>query len=188
MKLSQIGERMLTSENTCLVIVDIQEKLLGVMAEPERVVKNTAILVQIARALDIPILWCQQVPKALGPTVGELSSLLADIEPINKSSFSCCGKESFLARVNALKARSAILCGIESHVCVFQTARDLIQHGLYVHVVADAISSRTQDNKAVGVDRMAKEGVVITSTEMLLFELLRDANHEKFRELAKLIK
>ena len=179
---------MLTTENTCLVVVDIQEKLLGVMAEPERVVKNTAVLIQIAKALDIPILWCQQVPKALGPTVEELASLLAGVEPINKSSFSCCGEEAFLAKIDELQARSAIICGIESHVCVFQTARDLIQHGLSVHVVDDATSSRTSDNKDIGVNRMAKEGAVITSTEMLLFELLRDAKHEKFRELVKLIK
>ena len=179
---------MLTTENTCLVVIDIQEKLLPVMAEPERVVKNTAVLIHIAKALNIPIPWCQQVPKALGPTVGELSSLLADIKPIDKSTFSCCGEEVFLTKIDELKARSAILCGIESHVCIFQTARDLIQHGLYVHVVADATSSRTQENKTIGINRMAKEGAVITSTEMLLFELLRDANYEKFRELAKLIK
>ena len=188
MKLPQKGERMLTAENTCLIVIDIQEKLLPVMQDPEQVVKNTSVLIQAAKSLSIPILWCQQAPKALGSTVGELSSLLEDLEPINKSSFSCGGEEPFLARIDELKAASAILCGIESHVCVFQTAMDLIQHGLYVHAVADATSSRTNENKAIGINRMAKEGAVITSTEMLLFELLRDANHEKFRELAKLIK
>ncbi len=179
---------MLTTENTCLVIIDIQEKLLPVMAAPEQVVKNTSVLIQIAKALNIPILWCQQVPKALGPTVGELTPLLIGVEPIDKSTFSCCGEEAFLAKIDKLKARSVIVCGIESHVCVFQTARDLIQHGLYVHVVADAVSSRTNENKTIGINRMEKEGAVITSTEILLFELLRDAKHEKFRELTKLIK
>ena len=179
---------MLTAQNTCLIVIDIQEKLLPVMAEPERVVKNTAVLIQIAKALDIPILWCQQVPKALGPTVGELSSLLDGVEPINKSSFSCCGDEVFMREIDQPKLQTAILCGIESHVCVFQTAMDLIQHGLYVHVIADATSSRTQENKTIAINRMAKEGAVITSTETLLFELLRDAKHEKFRELVKLIK
>jgi len=163
---------MLTTKNTCLVVVDIQEKLLPMMAEPERVVKNTAVLIQVAKALDIPILWCQQVPKVLGPTVGELSALLDGVEPINKSSFSCCGEETFLARVDELEARSAIICGIESHVCAFQTARDLIQHGLYVHVVADATSSRTQENKTIAINRMEKEGAVITSTEMLMLSLI----------------
>ncbi|MEN8126862.1 MAG: hydrolase [Planctomycetota bacterium] len=179
---------MLTAENTCLVIVDIQEKLLGVMANPEQVVKNTAVLIQIAKALDIPIFWCQQVPKALGPTVEELTSLLDGVEPIDKSTFSCCREEAFMKKIDGLEPQTAILCGIESHVCVFQTAMDLIQHGLYVQVVSDATSSRTEENKAIGINRMAKEGAVITSTEMLLFELLRDAKHPKFRELAKLIK
>lgn len=179
---------MLTIGNTCLVVIDVQEKILHVMQNPEQVVKNTAVLIQMAKILEIPILWCQQVPKALGPTVEELSGLLADVEPINKSSFSCCGDASFVAKVDELEAKSAILCGIESHVCVFQTARDLIQHGLYVHVAADAISSRTDENKRIGINRMAAEGATISSTEMLMFELLRDAKHEKFRELAKLIK
>jgi nicotinamidase-related amidase len=179
---------MLTAQNTCLILIDIQEKLLSLMNAPEQVVKNTSVLIQVAKALDIPILWCQQVPKALGPTVGELSSLLAGVEPINKTSFSCGGDERFIEQIDALKPRTAILCGIEAHVCVFQTAMDLIQHGLYVHVVADATSSRTQGNRGIGLNRMAKEGAVISSTEMLLFELLRNAKHEKFRELAKLIK
>jgi len=179
---------MLTAQNTCLVVIDIQGKLLHVMTNPEQVVKNTAVLIQAAKALDIPILWCQQVPKALGPTVEEVSSLLTDVEPIDKSTFSCCGDEAFMDRIDQLKPQTAILCGIESHVCVFQTAMALIQHGLYVHAVADAICSRTQENKTIGLNRMAKEGAVISSTEMLLFELLRDAKHPKFRQLAKLIK
>ena len=179
---------MLTPENTCLVIIDIQEKLLPVMAEPKRVVKNTAVLIQIAKALNIPILWCQQVPKALGSTVEEVASLLEGIEPIDKSSFSCCGEEKFIAKLDEIKPKTAILCGIESHVCVFQTAADLVQKGLNVHVVADAISSRTEENKQIGINRMTQEGVTVTSTEMLLFELLQDAKHEKFRELSKLIK
>ena len=179
---------MLTTQNTCLVLIDIQEKLLPVMNDPEQVVKNTSVLIQAAKSLDVPILWCQQVPKALGQTVGELSSLLDGLEPINKSSFSCGGDEQFIEQIDALKPRTAILCGIETHVCVFQTATDLIQKGLDVHVIADATSSRTQENKGIGINRMAKAGAVISSTEMLLFELLRNARHEKFRELAKLIK
>jgi nicotinamidase-related amidase len=179
---------MLTTQNTCLVLIDIQEKLLPVMNDPEQVVKNTSVLIQAAKSLDVPILWCQQVPKALGQTVGELSSLLDGLEPINKSSFSCGGDEQFIEQIDALKPRTAILCGIETHVCVFQTATDLIQKGLDVHVIADATSSRTQENKGIGINRMVKAGAVISSTEMLLFELLRNARHEKFRKLAKLIK
>lgn len=179
---------MLTPENTCLIVVDIQEKLLHVMDSSARVVQNTAVLIQIARTLNIPILWCQQYPKALGPTVEELSSLLDGQTPIDKFSFSCAGDEQFQRRIDELKPQTAILCGIESHVCVFQTALDLIQKGLYVHVIGDAVSSRTPENCQVGIDRMKSAGAVISSTEMLLFELLRTAKHDKFKELAKLIK
>ncbi len=179
---------MLTPLNACLVVIDIQEKLLPVMAEPERVVKNTTVLIQVAKALDMPILWCQQVPRALGPTVDELTGLLEGVDPIDKSSFSCCGEETLIAKLDETKAQSAILCGIEAHVCVFQTAADLLRKGMDVHVVADAVSSRTLENKQIGLDRMKQQGAVITSTEMCLFELLKDAQHPKFRELAKLIK
>jgi nicotinamidase-related amidase len=179
---------MLTPQNTCLVIIDIQERLLPVMAEPERVVKNTVVLIQMAKALDMPILWCRQVPRALGPTVEEVASLLEGIESIDKSCFSCCAEEKFTARLDETKSKAAILCGIESHVCVFQTATDLMQKGLDVHVVTDAVSSRTNENKQIGISRMAQEGAVVTSVEMCLFELLKDAKHENFRELVKLIK
>lgn len=181
---------MLSSENTCLVVVDIQEKLLKIMQNREQVVKNSAILVKIAQALDIPILWCQQVPDVLGPTVHDLWGLftMVGMEAMDKTTFSCCGNEAFMKRLDELKPQTAIVCGIESHVCVFQTVMDLIQHGLYIHVVADAVSSRSNENKQIGLHRMAKEGAVLTSTEMLLFELLRDSKHPNFRELAKLIK
>jgi nicotinamidase-related amidase len=179
---------MLNPQDTCLVIIDIQEKLLPVMAESERVVKNAAVLIQIAKSLNIPIFWCQQVPRALGPTVNELTGLLEGVEPLEKSSFSCCGEEKFLASLDRLNPHTTILCGIETHVCVFQTAADLLRQGLEVHVVADATSSRTLENKQIGLDRMKQQGAVVTSTEMCLFELLRDAKHQKFRDLAKLIK
>lgn len=179
---------MLTPQNTCLIIIDIQEKLLPVMAEPERVVKNTGILIHIAKALDIPILWCQQVPKAIGPTADELVSLLEGVEPIEKSTFSCCGEKNFLVKLEQIKPEAVIVCGIESHVCVFQTAAELLQKGLDVHIVADATSSRTPENKIIGLSRMRQEGAVITSTEMCLFELLKDSKHPRFRQLSKLIK
>lgn len=179
---------MLKPENACLVVIDVQEKLLPVMQNPGPVVKNIAVLIQIAKALNIPIIWSQQVPTALGPTGEGLSSLLEGIEPIDKSSFSCCGEETFNVKLEQLNAQTAILCGIETHVCVFQTAMDLIQKGLYVQVIADAVSSRTLENRHIGLERMKAAGAVVSSTEMLLFELLRDAKHPKFRELSKLIK
>ncbi|MCI0499464.1 MAG: hydrolase [Planctomycetales bacterium] len=179
---------MLKSENTCLVVIDVQEKLLHVMHNPEQVVRNCSVLIRAAKTLGIPILWSQQVPTALGPAIPELSSLLEGVVPINKSSFSCGRDDAFVTALDKLNPQTVILCGVEAHVCVFQTAMDLIQKGLYVHVIADATSSRTPENKHIGLERMKAAGAVISSTEMLLFELLRDAKHEKFRDLAKLIK
>lgn len=172
----------------CLVLIDVQEKLAAVMPDRAGLIRNCAILVQIAHALDMPVLWCEQAPRALGATVGEIKSLLIGNQPIEKTSFSACGEDIFIKRLEEIGKPVAILCGLESHVCVFQTAADLIERGLRVHVVADAVSSRTQENKEIGLARMSAVGAVISSTEMLLFELLRDARHDKFRMLAALIK
>ncbi|MBC8379615.1 MAG: hydrolase [Planctomycetes bacterium] len=179
---------MLTPQNTCLVVVDIQEKLHKLMVNCEQVESNCLVLVKLAQALDIPILWCQQVPKVLGPTIQPLWSLLNEQASFDKCSFSCYGDEAIAAEMDKIKPETAILCGIEAHVCVFQTAMDLIDKGIDVHVIADATSSRTNENKQIALHRMGKEGVTLSSTEMCLFELLRTSKHEKFRELAKLIK
>jgi nicotinamidase-related amidase len=179
---------MLDAKKCCLVVVDVQEKLLRVMQNPEQVVKNCRVLIQIAKALDIPILWCQQYPKALGLTVAPLTELLEGNSPTDKLSFSCCGVSGFTERLEALDIEAAVLCGIESHVCVFQTAMDILHQGRKVHVIADAVSSRTEENRQIGLSRMAAADVIISSTEMFLFELLRSAEHPKFKELAALIR
>jgi nicotinamidase-related amidase len=179
---------MIAANKCCLVLIDVQEKLLRVMQNPERVVKNCGILIHIARAFDIPILWCQQYPRALGLTAAPLAELLNGLSPMDKLSFSCCGAPGFAGRLEALHIETAVLCGIESHVCVFQTAMDLLRQGMKVHVIADAVGSRTEENKQIGLARMAAAGVIINSTEMFLFELLRTAEHPKFKELAALIR
>lgn len=179
---------MLDAKRCCLTLVDVQEKLLAVMAQADKVVKNCQILLQIARRLQIPILWCQQYPQGLGETAGALKPYLEGLAPIDKVSFSCCGQPEYMRQLEALAVDTVILCGIESHVCVFQTAMDLIQHGFYVHLVADAVSSRTLENKQIGIQRMAACGVVISSVEMMLFELLKSASHPAFKELSKLIR
>ncbi len=179
---------MLDAGKCCLVLIDVQEKLLRVMQNPDGVVKHCGILIQIAKALDIPILWCQQYPKALGLTVAPVAELLSSYSPMDKLSFSCCGAPDFVKRLEKLDVEAAVLCGIESHVCVFQTAMDILRRGLKVHVIADAVSSRTEENKQIGLARMAAGGAVISSVEMFLFELLRTAEHPKFKELAALIR
>lgn len=171
----------------CLVLVDMQEKLAAVMHDRERLIRNCSILLQIANTLRIPILRCEQAPRSLGPTVADLTKFPGGRQPIEKTSFSCCGEEFFLRELGKISPSTMILCGIESHVCVFQTAADLLERGLGVHVIADAVSSRTAENQAIGLSRMAAAGAVISSTEMVLFELLKDARHETFRELSALI-
>ncbi len=171
-----------------LVVVDVQGKLAQLMADKETLFKNVKILIQAAKILEIPILWCQQVPKALGPTVPEIAELLTAEAPIDKVSFSCCGDEQFAAKLDALGRQQILLCGIETHVCIYQTAMDLLAQDREVAVIADAVSSRTAQNKQIALDRLAAEGATIASTEMVLFELLKTAKHPQFKPIAKLVK
>ena len=179
---------MLDTQNCCLVVVDVQGKLAQLMHGRQALFKNIQILIKAAHILDIPILWCQQCPDALGPTVPEIAQLLADNEPINKAAFSCCGAEQFNTNLGELARQQVLLCGIETHVCIYQTAVDLLRKGFNVNVAADAVSSRSLDNKQIAISRMAAKGADISCTEMALFELLRTAEHPKFKQVAKLIK
>ena len=179
---------MLDIRNSLLIIVDVQGKLAQLMHDKDTLFKNIEILVKAAKILDIPILWCQQCPDSLGPTIPEIARLLADYEPINKSSFSCCGEENFNIRLNESSREQIILCGIETHVCIYQTAFDLLRKSFHVDVVADAVSSRTLDNKQIALAKMTAGGINISCTEMVLFELLKTAEHSRFKEIARLIK
>jgi nicotinamidase-related amidase len=179
---------MLDTGKCCLVVVDVQGKLAQLMHGKETLFKNIQILVKTAKILSIPILWCQQCPDSLGPTVPGIAELLSDNEPINKAAFSCCGADQFNNRLNELDRNQVILCGIEIHVCIYQTAVDLLRKGFSVDVIADAVSSRTLGSKKVGINRIAAEGANISCTEMALFELLKTAEHPQFKNIAKLIK
>jgi nicotinamidase-related amidase len=179
---------MLDLQECGLVVVDVQGRLAQLMHEREILFKNIRILIQAAKILDIPILWCQQCPDALGPTVPEISELLCDTQPIDKSSFSCCGDDGFCAALKNLGRKQILLCGIEAHVCIYQTAVDLLRMDCDVSVIADAVSSRTSENKEIGLAAAQAEGPKVTSTEMAIFELLRSADHPKFKQIAKLVK
>ena len=179
---------MLDIQNCCLVVVDVQGKLAQLMHGRQGLFKNIQILIKAATILNIPILWCQQCPEALGPTVPEIAQLLGDNEPINKAAFSCCGAEQFNTKLGELARQQVLLCGIETHVCICQTAIDLRRRGFNVNVIADAVSSRTPQNKQIALDRMAVEDINISCTEMALFGLLKTAEHPKFKQVAKLIK
>jgi nicotinamidase-related amidase len=179
---------MLDEKDCCLVVIDVQGKLAELMHERENLFKNIRILIQVCRLLEIPVLWCQQVPAALGPTVPEIAELLVGLEPVNKSSFSCCRCEEFNNKLYELNKKQILLCGIETHVCVYQTAVDLLERDYEVEVIADAVSSRTPANKEVGLDKIAAQGAQISSIETCLFEILKSAEHPRFRQIAKLIK
>ena len=179
---------MLESKTTILVIIDVQGKLAQIMHDREDLIKNLQILISGAKLLEIPIIWMEQLPDKLGPTIPEIQELLPDMEPIIKDVFSCARNEEFNGRLQELHGHDIILARIESHVCVYQTAMDLLNQDYAVHVAADAVSSRTDSNKQLGLERMLLEGVVQTSVEMVLFELQGVATGDRFRKLAKLVK
>jgi nicotinamidase-related amidase len=181
-------QAMLQREQCCLVVVDVQGKLAQLMVDREKLYKNIAILVQVANTLGIPILWCQQSPHALGPTVEEIRKHLAGHTPINKQCFSCWQDPGFRENLETLEARQILLCGIEAHICIYQTANDLCFNGFQVEVVLDAISSRTPDSRTMGIQRMMSQGIGGMNVEMAMFELLKSADHPQFRSLSKLIK
>ncbi len=166
----------------------MQGNLAQLMVDKESLFANIEVLIKAAKALEMPIVWCQQNPRALGETVPQLAELLSGVEPVDKMSFSCCGDAKFIDKLNALKATDVILCGIEAHVCIYQTAMDLLDRDLNVHLIADAVSSRTAPNRQIAIRRLTAEGASLSCTEMILFELLKTAEHPEFRELCRLIK
>ncbi len=179
---------MLTQENAALIVVDVQGKLAHLMYEKERLFENLGKLIRGVRVLQIPIIVTEQLPEKLGSTIPEIAELVPDVEPIRKSTFSCCGSDSFMHALRSLKRRQILLAGIEAHVCVYQTALDLLNIGHVVHLVADAVSSRTAMNRRIGIKRITREGAKLTSTEMALFELLRVAEGDKFKQILQIVK
>lgn len=179
---------MLDRNNTVLMIIDIQGKLAHMMHEWEMLFESVQKLIRGMQVLDIPIVWMEQNPLAIGRTVPEIAELLEPAEPIEKLSFSCCGNDRFLEMLADLNRKQALLAGIETHICVYQTAVDLLHRGYDVQVVADAVSSRTAQNRRIGLQKMCDAGAVMTSVETALFELLRVADGPDFRKILKIIK
>ncbi len=179
---------LLQRDRTGLLIVDIQEKILNVMAEPDKVVENTIKLIKGAKHLNIPIFITEQYPQGLGKTVQSIEALLQDVKFHEKITFSCCGLKDLVEELRKEKCEQIILCGIESHVCVWQTAMDLLHFGFSVYLVSDAVSSRKDSDLLTACQRMALEGVRLSTTEMVLFELLERAGTEPFKTVSKLIR
>jgi nicotinamidase-related amidase len=179
---------MLQPDQTALLVIDVQGKLATLMHEKEMLFLNLKRLIQGAQLLGLPILLTEQYPQGLGETSPEIKSLLPNLQPITKMSFSCCGASAFNDELSRLGRKQLLVAGIESHICVYQTVADLLRSGYEVEVVADAVSSRTPENRELGLSRMKDLGATLTSTEMSLFELLRVAGTPVFKEISKLVK
>jgi nicotinamidase-related amidase len=182
--------RSLEVEQCALIVIDIQEKLLPPIFEKERLVKNSQLLIRLAAILKMPVLLTTQYAKGLGNTVPEIATLLPSTTPTDKQMFSCFGSDVFCSLLKGLPGdrTTMLLCGMESHICVTQTALAALREGYRVQVASDAVSSRTEWNWKIGLDRMRAAGAVISSTEMMLYELLRSSGAPAFREMLPYLK
>ncbi|TOK56077.1 hydrolase [Vibrio parahaemolyticus] len=180
---------MLSKGNTGLIVVDVQGKLATLMHESNALIENITKLVKGAKALDLPILWLEQNPERLGPTAEPIREVLESTHlPITKYTFDGCKEATFNVAVENAKVDTWLVCGIESHICVHQTAVSLRQSGYRVELVTDCVSSRTAANKALALAKLTANGVVLTGLEMCLYEMVEDCRAPEFKEILALIK
>lgn len=178
---------ILNKEDAVIMIIDIQERLVPVMKYKDEVINNNKILIQASKEMDIPIIYTEQYPKGLGHTIVELDELIENGKRFEKTSFSAINEE-VRSTLESLGRKKLIITGMETHVCVFQTVRDLILEGYEVFVVKDGVASRTKDNYLNGLELMKDMGAVITNTETIVFDLLKRAGTSEFKTMSKLIK
>lgn len=174
-------------EHTALLVIDVQERLMPVINEQEKIIANTNKLLRGAEILGLETIVTEQYPKGLGNTCKEVE-LGNNPTIIEKVCFSCMGSDAVTEQLKLTNIKSLIICGAEAHICVLKTALEAVKHGYEVHVVADAIGSRTDENKQLAIKRMRHAGVFITSVEMILFMLLDKAGTDEFKAISKLIK
>jgi nicotinamidase-related amidase len=179
---------LLEREKTGLLVIDLQPPLLEKMWNKQELTANVRRLAEGVRILGLPILLTEQYPQKLGPTAPCIAEVLAETTAFAKLAFSCCRERPIMEALRAQGKSAWLVCGIEAHVCVSQTALDLLSQDYKVQVVADAVGSRTQANWQTGLDRLRQAGAVITSTEMALFELLERAGTDEFRAVQRLVK
>lgn len=187
---SEIARRPLEADHCALIVVDIQSKLLPPIHRKEELVRNSQLLIRLAGILKIPAIVTTQYSKGLGHTVPEISDLLPGAEAIDKQMFSCFGSDVFCSTLKRLPGNrnTVVLCGMETHICVMQTALAALREGYLVHVASDAVSSRTEWNWKIGLERMRDAGSVISSTEMIMYELLKSSGAPAFKELLPYLK
>lgn len=179
---------LLGREKTAFVMVDVQEKLLPAMHDRARLLKNASFMLQSAGIMGVPVIATEQYPKGLGGTVKALQLPPGARHPAEKMHFSCFCSPEFERRLRETGAKAVVIFGIEAHVCVLQTALDALDRGYDVRVVADAVSSRTAENKALALERMRQSGILVESTEMVLFQMLQKAGTDEFRKVSALVK
>lgn len=187
---AEVARRPLEADHCALVVVDIQQKLLPPIFNNDLLLRNSQLLVRLAKILSIPVLLTTQYSKGLGTTVPEIASLLDGTQVIDKLEFGCFGSNVFREALKSLSGHrnTALLCGMEAHICVMQTALGALNEGYLVHVASDAVGSRAEWNWKIGLDRMRDAGAVISSTEMMMYELLRCSGTPAFKELLPYLK
>jgi nicotinamidase-related amidase len=181
---------MLEPANALLVVIDVQEKLCAAMDANvlAQLTKNTSILLESAKELAIPVVYTEQYVKGLGPTLAELKERAPAAPRHEKLTFSCCGNEAFVKQLKESGRTQIVVTGMETHVCVLQTVVDLLDAGFIVHVVKDAVMSRSNDNRQTAIEAMAQAGAVSTSTESVVFQWLKVAGTDAFKKVSKLVK
>jgi len=185
-----IARRPLAAEQCALLVVDIQEKLLPPIFEKERLVRNSQLLIRLANILKLPTLVTTQYARGLGAIVPEIAELIKGSDAMDKTAFGCFGSDQFCSAMKRISGQrnTLLVCGMEGHICVMQTVIGALEQGYLVHVAADAVSSRTEFNWKIGLERMKSAGAVISSTEMIIYELLRASGTPAFKEMLQYLK
>jgi len=179
---------LLDKENTALLIIDVQEKLMEVMGNGQRIVTNILNLLQLSELYDLPVILTEHFPKWLGSTLPEIVKSLPSTYPIKKLNFNCCDVDAFNRKLDSTGRKNIIITGVESHICVFQTCASILERGFNAHVPQDAVDSRTEENWRVGLELMNKAGAYITSTETVIYQILKKAGTKEFKKMLKLIR
>ena len=180
--------KLLDSENTGLLIIDVQEKLIPAINQKNKIIENIIKLLHLSRLFNLPVILTEQNPERVGPTLPEIQKVLTAYQPISKLHFNCCEVEAFNVSLQSEKLENIIVCGVETHICVFQTSVALLNKGYHVQIPQDAVGSRTDENWQVGLDLMRKAGTVVTSTETIIYQILKQAGTDEFKEMLKVIK
>lgn len=175
-------------DNALLLVVDVQGKLARLMHDSASMIRQIGMLVDGCRMLGLPLVWAEQLPDKLGSTVPELAEKLTGLKPLVKSAFGCCEDDEIDRTIRLSRRSQIILCGIETHVCIWQTAAALLSQGYQVHLICDAVSSRSPVNREIAIQRIAAAGGLLSNVEMALFELMVAADHPNFRQIANLFR